>query len=80
MIKRHHINHALGAALITLVIGLALYPALGASVASGGYLGREIAQYQNKKHNRSHLIGHLEDWLWAIAGALITAWAMTVFL
>ena len=76
--KRHHLHHMLGAALITLVITLLFDVTSGFSIAIGWYLGREIGQFFIKRHNTSHITGHVVDFLWAFVGAIVMSAIMTI--
>jgi len=80
MIKRHHLAHSIAGAIIVLVAYF--IPILTIWHGIGGVMGwygmKEILQYIEKKHNRSHLWGHIEDWLYAVFGAIAMALLMTL--
>ena len=78
--KRHHINHALVGAALVLITYLIPFLSIahGMGWTTGWYAMKEILQYRDKKHNRSHILGHIEDWLWAVFGAISMATLLVI--
>ncbi len=78
--KKHHRNHALIAAGITVGIGLLTTPIYGAAAAIGFYLIREVFQFiwKEQEFTREVIWRHFLDVVAAAVGAVPVAIVMWV--